>query len=104
MHTLPVNTSCDDGINCTIGDYCDGNGTCLSGVLSEACYINTVCYASGTHNPLNFCSVNFFRLLKSQFRFAARLPRKPPGLVYLANRVMMASLVPTTIFVPQVRA
>ena len=28
-----TNTACDDGISCTINDFCDGEGTCESGML-----------------------------------------------------------------------
>lgn len=57
---LPLNTSCNDGDPATIGDVCDGNGTCAGIDLCE----ETICPEPTTCTPTvdcfrGICSIGF---------------------------------------------
>ena len=79
---LPAGTSCDDKFFCTVGDACDGLGTCkatphscsddiactldscdeiskscLHPVEIRSCLIGNTCFANGASNPANVCQV-----------------------------------------------
>lgn len=46
--------SCDDKIECTV-DICDGKGGCSNPLKNDFCYIDNECYRDLTGKPDNYC-------------------------------------------------
>ena len=54
----PMGTPCDDGDNCTLGDYCAGNGTCLAGAARALCDDGNQCTNDTCVSPSGMCVHN----------------------------------------------
>lgn len=54
----PYGTPCDDGDNCTLGDQCAGNGTCLAGAVRRLCTDDNNCTQDTCISPSGLCVHN----------------------------------------------
>ncbi len=53
VQPLPSKAACDDNDPCTAGDFCDGSGTCKSGLKVCACVTDADCASQDDGNPCN---------------------------------------------------